>query len=236
MNGLPVESLLESLPGSMRGFAGVLGAGDLAADVPGCPGWRLRDLGAHLGNTHRWARGAVVGGHPRTADVEPPPGRDGLVEWYADAAAGLLATLRETDPDAAAWTMAEPRTVRFWVRRQAHETALHLWDAQSTRGGAAAPIEAGLAADGVDEVLSMFFPRQLRLARAEPPTSAVALEAVDTGHTWRLGRGEAVGAVRGRAADLLLLLWKRLPASSPALTVDGDAAAVLAVLDRAITP
>jgi uncharacterized protein (TIGR03083 family) len=229
------ETLLESLWSSTEGFAGVLATGDLSAAVPGCPGWDLRDLGAHLGNVHRWARGAVVEGHPRTAEVEPPAGRDALVAWYAGTAADLLATLRDAAPDAPAWTMGEPRSVRFWVRRQAHEAALHRWDAQSSQG-IPEPIGAALAADGVDEVLTLFFPRQVRLDRAVEPPVAVELRAVDTGAAWRFGPGEPVGAIRGRAEDLLLLLWKRLPPRPPALAVDGDGAAVHAALDRAITP
>jgi Mycothiol maleylpyruvate isomerase N-terminal domain len=34
----------------------------LDTPVPSCPGWRARDLLAHLGFVHRWATGYVAGG------------------------------------------------------------------------------------------------------------------------------------------------------------------------------
>ena len=52
------------------------------------------------------------------------------------------------------WAFGRDQTARFWFRRQAHEVAVHRWDAQLAAGDAA-PIETELAADGVDERLEM---------------------------------------------------------------------------------
>ena len=106
------------------------------------------------------------------------------------------------------------------------ETAVHRWDAQ-VAAGAAEPIEAGLAVDGVDEFLEFF--------RAETTalTGTVHLHATDAEGEWLIAladgaitveRGHAKGdaAVRGAASDLLLLLWRRVPLDG--LEVFGDAA------------
>jgi hypothetical protein len=42
--------------------------------------------------------------------------------------------------------------------------------------------------------------------------------------------------VRGRAPDLLLLLWKRVALDAGGLEVDGDVAVLLEALGRRITP
>ena len=229
------DDLLTRLRAATRDFAAVLAAGDLAAPVPGCPGWDLRALGDHVGNVHRWVTVAVEQGHPNTPGVVPPPGRDDLVAWYAATARELVLTLEATAPDAACWTLAEPRTAAFWVRRQVHETVLHGWDAQESQG-VPDPIDEVVAADGVDEVLTMFLPRQVRKGRMAELDRAVALEASDTGMRWQVGPGTPVGTVTASTADLLLLLWRRRRSDHPGYLVDGDVPAVHDVLDRPLTP
>ena len=67
---------------------------------------------------------------------------------------------------------AGPTTAAFWFRRQAHETAVHRWDAQrAATPSSVDPIDATLAADGVDEWLEVFVPRFL--ARTGVPDDLV---------------------------------------------------------------
>jgi len=54
------------------------------------------------------------------------------------------------------------------------------------------------------------------------PRHAIRLRARGTGSSWTLGPGEPVATIGATAANLLLLLWGRLPADDPAITWEGD--------------
>lgn len=243
---------LPHLEHAVGAFAGTLAAGELGAAVPTCPGWDLRALACHLGNVHRWARGAIREGHPDTAGVDAPGGRQALVAWYQDCAAGLLDALRTVDPAQPCWTFGpKPRTASFWFRRQAHETTVHHQDAVLAGGGPTPVLDPVLALDGVDEVVTVFFPRQVRLARIGALTRSLALVPGDPisaadGARWvvagdGVGPGSAPDApadvtVAGPAQALLELLWRRCTPDDPRLQVIGDRAALDAVLGVALTP
>lgn len=249
---LQPAAALPYLEWAVEAFAATLADADPAAEVPTCPGWDLRTLAHHLGNVHRWARGAIVEGHPGTAEVEAPTGRAELAGWYRECADQLLDTLRRVDPDRPCWTFGpEPRTAGFWTRRQAHETTLHLLDAAAAAGDPAPGLDPQLALDGIDEVVGMFFPRQVRLGRIAPLPGPVALAATE-GPRWILA-GDGTGSdpsggaqaqvevlvrteVRGPAAALLALLWHRTGSGDERLQVSGDLAVLDAVLAVALTP
>jgi uncharacterized protein (TIGR03083 family) len=242
---LPSQDFLGRFEAAASQFAEVVASGDLAAAVPSCPGWTLADLVAHLGEVHQWATHAVVAGNPNAEPSPAPSSRAALVDWYRDAAGTLLSTLRATDPLAPAWTFGpKPRTASFWFRRQAHETAVHLWDAQLSQG-LPEPIENLLALDGIDELVTVFFPRQVRLGRTDPLQRTLAL-ATGGSDRWVLA-GDGTGpaslddapaeaTISGPAEVLLLLLWGRAGLDDARLTVSGDEAAAQAVLSAAITP
>ena len=226
-------------------FARILAEGDLAAPVSPCPGWTLAELGDHLGGIHQWATHAVVDRTPDGESSPAPKDRGGLVRWYQDSAATLLDTLRATDPATPVWAFGpKPRTAAFWYRRQAHETTIHLWDAASSQGETA-PIDAGLARDGIDELLTVFFPRQVRLNRMPALESSLAIRTGEPGQRWvvagdGLGPGSAPDApadatVTGPAEALYLLLWRRIGLEDPRLLVDNSGAAD-AVLSSGLTP
>lgn len=241
MPTLERESLLEHLESEVAAYDAVLDGADLTARVPSCPGWHLADLTTHLGGAHRWALAALAQPPDTPPDesrlVGPPDGADAeaMRSWFAEGATQLLRALRETDPAAPAWAFGprDGRVAAFWVRRMTQETAVHLWDGQSAVG-APGGLDAPLAADGVDEVVRMFVPRQVHLRRIAPIEQAVRLRATDTGDQWVIGEGEPVGEVAAPASDLLLLLWKRVPVE--AATLGGDESAVRAVLATALTP
>jgi len=213
----------------------VLQTGDLDAPVPGCAPWRLTDLAHHLGGIHRWARTALVENRAGSETVDDAPrDRDALVAWFRDGADALVATLRDTDPDAPAWGFGpRPRTAAFWFRRQAHETAAHAGDAAASQG-ASRPYGTELALDGIDEIVGMFLPRQIRLGRIPPLPATLVLEP-DEGGRWVLGNGPAA-TVSGPAEALLLLLWHRIALDDPRLAVEGDRPAADTVLAQALTP
>ena len=222
----------------------LLDQADLDLPVPSCPGWSIADLIAHLGETHRWAAHAVRVGNPDAPEVFPPvTDRAALADWYRDSAEDLISTLRTTDPDAECWAFGpRPRTARFWFRRQPHEVAMHRWDLATALGQDSGYPET-LAADGVDEVVTMFFPRQVRLNRILPLSASLALRTDGSDLAWVLA-GDGVGPhdgpadaeVSGPATALILLVWGRLPLDDPRLRLTGDWAAATAILSAGIVP
>ncbi|WP_448612456.1 maleylpyruvate isomerase family mycothiol-dependent enzyme [Geodermatophilus sp. URMC 60] len=211
---------------------------DLTAPVASCPGWTVYDLVIHLGAVHRWAAAATrTPRDGRVPDPEEPQGLDDtvLARWYASSAAELVEAL-SIDPDRSCWTLAEPRSVGFWRRRQLHETAVHRWDLEQALGRPAL-IDAEVALDGIDEVLTVMLPRQVRLRRVKESSRWVRLRV---GGQHRVLASSAsrdpqpVATVAADAATVLLLLWGRLGLDS--VSVDGDRGALEEVLRGALTP
>ena len=211
---------LEHLRADADAVLRVLSGGPVDALVAACPGWTVRELVEHLGSVHRWATEVVRTGAPQQEQAYD--GAD-LSGWFAEGVSVLLETLAAADPASACWSFTTDKTVGFWHRRQALETAVHRWDAEDAVGEAGS-IDPSLAADGVTEGVELMTPRQLKLGRVDA-VPGVSLQATDTGQEWLLGDGDPVGWVEASAQDLLLLLWHRLDPAD--VQVTGDAAVVL---------
>jgi uncharacterized protein (TIGR03083 family) len=197
-------------------FAAAAASGDLDAPVPTCPDWTLTDLVVHLGTVHLWAAHAVTHGTPDgdgTYDGEPA----GLVEWYRGTARNLVDVLTSREPDAPAWTFGPVKVAGFWRRRQVHETLVHLYDALAAVGREDAwSVGPALAWDGVDEVASFFYPRQVRLERITPLVGTLRLVPTDVdAAALEIGSGDPVAELTGPSSYLLLALWKRAPVEDP---------------------
>lgn len=212
------------------------------APVPTCPDWTLADLARHVGEvtglwTHLLCEAA---GRPKPPFGEPPDG-SGVAGWYADVAGHLVSELRATPPDMEVWSwMPAGGTARFVARRAAHEVAVHRVDAELV-GGAAGPIEPGLAADGIEEIFAI-------IEGEGPPHGTgggetLHLHGTDRDHEWTLTLGpeglavdrrHAKGdlALRASVSDLELVLYQRPPAGP--VEVFGDDA-VLDAWRRAFT-
>jgi len=204
---------------------------DLQLPVAGCPGWTCLDLVDHIGSIERWVVHAVRR-RELLDDVPGWTGRD-LLSWYEEGAATLLLTLA-TDPATPAATFARDKTVGFWQRRQVHEHRVHRWDLEAALGEAE-PVEPDLAHDGLDEIATMFWPRQVRLGRAVMPARGLRVVTTDTGGDWVFGE-EAAAILSGAAADLLLVLMHRQELDRTRLTWTGDEAAGRSVLALALAP
>ncbi|MCR8671099.1 maleylpyruvate isomerase N-terminal domain-containing protein, partial [Agrococcus sp. HG114] len=181
---------------------------DRTTPIPWLGRWRVEQLVVHLARVHHWAAGQA------RRQQEEPLGRgpfDDLPALYAACAAELRETLAELDPDARAWALVDdgvPRaertgTVRFWHRRQLHETLVHLWDLRTAVGE---PLDAGGPAideavwlDCLDEVIDVMHPRQLRLERVAPPAARLVFEATGADAPRALA-GAADGAAEVRIA------------------------------------
>lgn len=204
----------------------------LDREVPGCPGWVLRDLGLHLGVVQRWATAVVQSGERlRQQEVSVPD--DTLAAWFSEGTGALVEAL-EAAGDRPAWVLAGAPTTAFWRRRQAVEAAVHRVDAERS-AGVHRPVPDALAADGIDEVVDLLHPRQVALGRT-PPASVSAVLHDQTGRSWTVGAGPSAGSVSGATSDLLLLLWRRRDVSDPVFAVDGDDAALASLLRSGLAP
>jgi uncharacterized protein (TIGR03083 family) len=231
---------LAALVRDAAAFAEVIATADLATPVPACPGWTLHDLASHLGGVHRWAEHVVATGE---RDHEPagPAGRSALHAWFVEGAGLLVDRLAAVVPETPAWTFGPPpRRAGFWRRRQAHETSMHLGDALRALG-VDPVLDPAFAADGIAEVATVFFPRQVRLGRMPPLPRGIRVEVSDdlAGPFVIAGDGTDAAAstqatVRGPSTPVLQVLWGR--ADAGALDVDGDPAVVREVLSAGITP
>jgi uncharacterized protein (TIGR03083 family) len=159
------------------------------APVPTCPGWTLGDLVLHLGSVHEWAALIVASGATKPPDRPHPsvPAAEPLADWYDGRVRHLLDTLRDTDPDKACWThQRDFRVSAYWSRRQAHELAAHLADADIALGRTP-HYDAGLAADGIGEVLDVWLPLVARYMKRHPDLVApLVLRCTDRSESWLL--------------------------------------------------
>jgi uncharacterized protein (TIGR03083 family) len=226
------------------------------AQVPACPGWRVRDLLKHLGYVHRWAAGYVREQHARWVDraseaeiLRGGPGDEALAAWFRDGHAALVRALETADPGMTCWTFLEaPSPLAFWARRQAHETAIHRVDAQQAAAGAGATGEPAFApqfaADGIDELIMGFLGRDAKRGSWDGPPGILTVHADDGAGgsaSWRVlsgpgglavtrGNGAADCEVTGPAAELYPMLWNRRDTSG--LGVRGDAGTLAGFRDH----
>ncbi|MEU9166436.1 maleylpyruvate isomerase family mycothiol-dependent enzyme [Streptomyces sp. NPDC048420] len=194
--------------------------------VPTCPDWQVRDLLRHTGAVHRWATAFVTEEHTSYQPFGGEPALDGeeLLTWFRSGHRRLVNTLVSAAPDVQCWHfLPAPSPLAFWARRQAHETTVHRFDAETARGGTPDEIDRHFAADGIDELLRGFHARtRSRVRTAEPRVLRVRATDAD-GAVWtvRLSEdppatgygapGTADCEVSGPAARLYLALWNRLP-------------------------
>ncbi len=203
--------------------------GRLDREVPTCPGWDLAELVWHTGEVHDFWRQIAKGPllHPAEAKPTERPDGEELVSWFREGVVELTRVLAGLDPETRLWTWAPQKNGAFIPRRMAQETAVHSWDAHRA-SGSPSPIEPQLAADGIDEFLTVFLPAS-RARLIGDHSAHVHCTDVDGEWTIQVNEGDvevtrehAKGAValRGAASDLLLVLWRRLPADT--VEVHGD--------------
>ena len=196
--------------------------------VPSCPDWVAGDLLWHLGEV-QWFWGSVVADRLQSVDdLEAPPRPDthaGLVEFFAKQSERLHDALSTADPADAVYMWAADKTVGYIARRQAHEALIHRLDAELTVGDVT-PLDTGLAADGVDEALSVMFGGCPPWGTFTP--SGIQVEVVTTdAHLVvpvALGRFTGTDPVTGTSYDEDDISVRSAdPTASPAATVTGTA-------------
>lgn len=159
-----------------------------AAPVLTCPKWTVQDLVSHLAAVHGLVAEALTrsDGDDRPDRPTPPEDWDELFAWWDETRATMLVRLAD-DPARKVWGFIPGlASVGWWARRQAHETAIHRLDAEHARSEKVPTLlfDSELAADGIDEVLTISAFR----ARAKRPEVTVEgtllLHAADAGKAW----------------------------------------------------
>lgn len=239
MSAEPVASsggcdTLASIDADAAAIDAVAGQVALESSVPTCPGWTVADLLYHCGVLLELWNQVIERDLPSIREVEwtARPDDAGVRGYFVEQAAIARRVLAETPADRATWTFWGTRDVQFVRRRVAQELAVHRVDAQSATRREPDPIDPLVAADGIDERLTVFTKVQ--------PEGSVHVHCTDTEGEWLVvpgpegavvtrehAKGDA--ALRGPASDLLLVLWNRKPLR--AVETRGDAAMVQRYLE-----
>ncbi len=191
------------------------------APVPSCPGWERRTLLRHLCVPYGWVLAQLDAGPDERRgfrDAERPSEDEDLLAFYDRQVDRLVGRLVGLDPDGVWPTWAGPQRADWLARRMAHETAVHRWD------GAGGAVDGELAVDGIDELLEVFAPLTApdKLAEVDGTVHLHATDEGLAGGEWLVAlrpggvavtKEHAKGdvAIRGRAGDLYLWAWNRLP-------------------------
>ena len=214
-----------------RAFAALAASADL-----GHPGAHLPGLDAQAAVPARRPR-RPVGGHDRAhrpARRSPGGGRraaaGGRTRRLAPRrAAAILDAVAEVGPDTPVWTFNGPRPASWWVRRREHEVLVHRADAAlalgvdfllaAERAADRSPSSSACWRRGrpspADNRRSPTAPR----CTCTPPTrprarGGVVVRGAEGASSWEHGHGKGDVAVRGPAADLLLVMMGRRPSDS----------------------
>lgn len=202
----------------------------LGAPVPTCPDWTVRDLIVHTGVVHRHKAETLRGDYQNEpAPVSEPP--DGvlpdeeILAWFDAGVVQLLDACADADLTAPTWTWCgHDHHKDWWVRRMAHETAIHSVDAVIA-SGQQPMIEVSLAQDGVAEVLDEFMVGGPSWGVVVPTDRVVRLET--PGRSWSLRTAEFSGTSPGTRTtytDLAAFVYD--DEAVPMATVATDAVAL----------
>ncbi len=212
----------------------------LSASLPHIEGWTVHNVIGHTGWICRYVD-LCLDADPdtppaRSSVPEPPAGAD-VIAWFNEARSIIGQRIDAVDPTSMHPSWAGPWSAAQWTRRLATEASLHRWDAYAAFASPE-PIDARLAADGIEEVLDLFAPHRLLFDELDAEGKTMHLHATDIEHgewtveftadgmSWERAHSKSDVAARGPVSDLLLLLWSRIPPSR--LQLFGDAT----LLDR----
>ncbi|GAA0505509.1 hypothetical protein GCM10011581_32470 [Saccharopolyspora subtropica] len=212
------------------------------AEVSTCPGWDVRRLVQHLARVYAMVELALQQepGSERPRTPRPPAEFDDVLAWWDERLAAVRAALSTADPDRPVWSFFPGGTARTWTRRMAHETAIHRLDAEHALAGLGPDhvhdliFDPELAADGIDEFLSLLLPVAPGWAERDHE-GTVLYHAADAGRVWlveyRPGQPPTTGAPTdaGLEADATVVgtadaLYRRVWGRPSTAVVTGNAA------------
>jgi uncharacterized protein (TIGR03083 family) len=200
-----------------------------------CPGWTVGDALAHVGRAYNWI-GEIVETRAQTplmprARAHAFDWRDpGVLGWFRASLDRFVETMDRADPEDVVWSWSGDNRVVFWLRLMTHETAIHRWDAQSAIVPPD-PIEVSVAVDAIDGAIQWFLPTARMGSTLPDRGETYRFDQTDGPGKWLIrfadetvkpGQGSEDAAVvaSGTASDILLFLWRRVPADG--LSVSGD--------------
>ncbi|MFE6649463.1 maleylpyruvate isomerase family mycothiol-dependent enzyme [Nocardioides sp. NPDC057772] len=259
MTRLTPAAYLDHIRSESARFRAVLADTDPTAPVPTAPEWTAADLLWHVAAEvqHFWTY--VLESRPAEpteetyTELERPADASyqDLLARFDELNGRFLETLEQTAPEEPVWSWSNDRTAAFTYRRQAHEILIHRLDAELT-AGTVTPLDPALAADGIDELLDVFYGGKPDWATFAGTDHYVRVDAVDTDtQTWvQLGlvsgtrpngdhledepdisvvSAEEIPAgtepdvvIQGPAADLDAWLWRRRDDEGIQVTGDKD--------------
>lgn len=204
--------------------------------VPSCPGWTVQDLIEHLGSVHRRAaHRAGSDTDPTGYEINLPTESSEIINWFNEGWENLLEIFNMYPDDYPTWNWSGKNMTLGWmIRRQAHETAVHRFDAELAHMGipsvnaiTSLPSESipfgfdpEFASDGVEERLEVTIAGRRNLSGSLP--GSLHLHATDIDAEWTVtlkdgvmtidkGHQKADAAIKASASELYLWSWGRLP-------------------------
>lgn len=219
-------------------FANVMASLPLDREVATCPGWNVRDLAEHLGVIHRWAEELVRVRSPERLRREVTDELSAAVspQWIEEGGAQLVATLLAANPDDEMWGWGFDQHVRFWSRRQLHETLVHRMDLEL-----ATDIDPEAEPEIVEDAIDEFLSNMQAIAKRVPSLSELrghgerlGFRVRDSGTHWTITFGDdgfnvsldeapLTAELIGVPVDLLLVILGRRGADLGDVEVVGDA-------------
>lgn len=256
---LTPTAYLDHIRSESARFRAVLADADPTAPVPTAPEWTAADLLWHVAGVvqHFWTfvletRPAEPTDETYTEREKPADATyEDLLAYFDEVNARFIKTLEQIAPEESAWSWSQDQTAAFTYRRQAHEILIHRLDAELT-AGAVTPLDPALAADGIDEILDVFYGGKPGWASFAGGGQYVRVDAFDTDtQTWvELGlvsgtrpNGDSLedepdlsvvspgdipagtepdAVIEGTAADLDAWLWRRRDDEGIQVTGDKD--------------
>lgn len=205
--------------------------------VPSCPGWTVQDLVEHLGSVHRRAAHRVGSDvDPTGYEISLPAESSAILGWFDEGWRHLYELFTEHPDDYPTWNWSGKNLTLGWmIRRQAHEAAIHRFDAELAHMGipsvsaiTSLPAESipfgftpEFAVDGIDERLEVTIASRRNLTSSLP--GSLHMHATDFDAEWTVtlkdgvmtierGHQKADAAIKATASELYLWSWGRLPA------------------------
>jgi len=217
-------------------FADVMSSLSLDDEVATCPGWNVVDLGEHLGVIHRWAEELVRLRSPERIARIPLESQDVVSPtWIEDGGEQLVATLLAADPNDEMWAWGRDQHVRFWSRRQLHETLVHRMDLELV-ARRVPHADSAIVLDAIDEYLANIekvskYSPELAALRGRGET--LAFRDRESGSFWSITLGEdgfdvskddpkVDAELMGSPVDLLLVILGRVNVDSADVEVSGE--------------
>jgi uncharacterized protein (TIGR03083 family) len=154
--------------------------------------------------------------------------------WLREGGRALVEALRSADPDDEMWAWGTDQHVRFWSRRQLHETFVHRLDLELA-SGATSYIDLAVASDAIDEFLANMkadrdiSPRardgrdaELFRIRSTAPAGYWSVRLSSDGYDFVDSVEEPDAELSGTSDEVLMVVLRRRALAGSEVTVSGD--------------